>query len=275
MMRVALAGMMAALLWRPEVTMAAASGALRLFVASVLPGLFPYMVLSLMLASRCGGRLPMWGAVLLGWGGGSPTGARLLACSGGGRRQQVRMAVTCATMSPMFLLGTLGAWLGSRRAGVILLLSVLASAAVTGAAAGCCCRGEGRAAVAPSITPLSLGRAVESAASTMLMVAGTMVMLRVFAAFAGMALPGWWGLLACTLLEVTTGTAEIARLPLPLALRTALCAGATGFGGAAVMLQNRTVYPPGLMRWPVQCLWQAVHGALAFLTALGLMLLWP
>lgn len=274
-MRMGLVVMMAALLWRPEITMAAARDALQLFAAAVLPGLFPYMVLSLMLASRCGAGMPFAAAALLGWGGGSPTGARLLAYAGGSRKRQVCLAVTCATMSPMFLLGTLGDWLGSRRAGVMTLLAVLASGAVTGAAAGSCCRGEKAAATPPPAEPLTLGRAVETATVTMLTVAGSVVMLRVLAAFAAMVLPGRWGLAACTVLEVTTGTAALAALPLPLPLRTALCAGAAGFGGAAVMLQNRSLYPPGLMRWPVQCLWQAVHGTLAFLTALGLMLLCP
>ena len=40
--------------------------------------------------------------------------------------QPMRAAVSCATMSPMFLLGTIGSWLNSRSAGAIVLLSVLA-----------------------------------------------------------------------------------------------------------------------------------------------------
>ena len=69
------------MLLRSGVTMDAASAACRLFVQSVLPGLFPYMVLSLMLVSRMGAAMPRWLLVLLGWCGGSPTGARLLALS--------------------------------------------------------------------------------------------------------------------------------------------------------------------------------------------------
>ena len=76
-----------------------------------------------------------------------------------------------------------------------------------------------------------------------------------------------------TLLEVTTGTYQIASLPLPLPLRTALAAGATGMGGMAVLLQNRACYPKGLVSLGEQALWQALHGAASFLLALGLMLL--
>jgi len=55
--------------------------------------------------------------------------------------------------------------------------------------------------------------------------------------------------------------------------RRALMAGATGFGGVAVMMQNRAVWPEGMLSLWEQALWQAVHGAVSFLIALGLMLL--
>ena len=51
-MRLLLPTMMLCLLLRAETAMSAASAACRLFVTAVLPGLFPYMVLSLMLVSR-------------------------------------------------------------------------------------------------------------------------------------------------------------------------------------------------------------------------------
>ena len=76
------------------------------------------------------------------------------------------------------------------------------------------------------------------------------------------------------LLEVTTGVQEIASLPLPLAWRTALIAAATGFGGLSILLQNRAAagaQAPSVIR---QTGWQAVHGALSGLLALGMMLLW-
>jgi hypothetical protein len=74
-----------------------------------------------------------------------------------------------------------------------------------------------------------------------------------------------------TLLEVTTGTSAIATLPLPLALRAALIAGACGFGGMAILMQNRAVYPAGFLPLWQQMLWQAMHGGISFLLALGLM----
>lgn len=130
-MRILLAGMMALLLLRAPETMVAAEAACALFVRSVMPGLFPYLTLSQMLVSRCGRDMQPGMLMLLGWCGGSPTGARLLAMQGSRpHREQKALAVSCATMSPMFLLGTIGSWLNSRIAGAIVLLSVLAG--------GCC-----------------------------------------------------------------------------------------------------------------------------------------
>ena len=262
------------MLLHPALAMDAASAACRLFVTSVMPGLFPYMVLALMLVSRLAGRLPPAGFALLGWCGGSPTGARLMRLYPSERRRaRVRLAVTTATMSPMFLLGTVGIWLGASLAGAVVLVSVLLGGGLAGLLAGRLTREEaldGEQNSPPA--PLAFGEAVEQAAKTMLLVCGTMVMLRVFAALASASLPRY-GLPLTTLLEVTTGAAEIAVLPLPLPLRTAIIAGATGFGGTASVMQNRALYPSGLLSLPEQLLWQAIHGGVSFLLALGIMLL--
>lgn len=266
--------LMLALLLRADVTMTAASAACRLFVTAVLPGLFPYMVLSMMLVSRVRRMSPAL-LMLLGWGGGSPTGARLLPlCADLSRQEQVRLAVSCATMSPMFLLGTVGGWLESGVAGVVCLVSVITGGWIAGWLAGMCAGRStndrpygGHAAM----QALPFGAAVEASARTMLLVCGTMVMLRVFAALAAEVLPHALILPVTTLLEVTTGAVEIAHLPQPLMLRTALIAGATGFGGMAIIMQNRAVYPANFLLLGQQLLWQAVHGGISFLLALGMM----
>ena len=276
-MRFLLCALMLCLLLRSGTTMAAASAACRLFVTSVLPGLFPYMVLSLMLVSRVRRMSPTL-LMLLGWGGGSPTGARQIPlCSGLSYREQLRLAVSCATMSPMFLLGTVGGWLNSSLPGVVCLVSVIAGGWFAGWIASCRPRRDDHGSPVAAVhtpedaAPLSFGTAVEQSARTMLLVCGTMVMLRVFAALAGELLPSAASLPIMTLLEVTTGTQLITALPLPLPLRTALIAGATGFGGMAIILQNRAVYPEGFMTLGSQILWQALHGAISFLLGLGMM----
>lgn len=283
-MRLLLIGLMGCLLLRAPAAMDAASCACRLFATAVLPGLMPYMVLSLMLVSRFHGRKPSWLLILLGWGGGSPTGARLLAMTDGlPRQKRLQIAAATATMSPMFLLGTCGGWLDSAAAGGVLLMSVVVGGGLTGVAAGMLCGRHDAALSVPlsgtnaaSQQPMTFGAAVEQAAKTMLLVCGTMVMLRVFAtlltdAMAMLARSEAVLLAMTTLMEVTTGVQKIAALPWPLALRTALIAGATGFGGMASVMQNRALYPQGLVSLPAQLLWQGVHGMLSFLLALGLM----
>ncbi len=266
--------LMLSLLLRPAPTMDAASAACRLFITAVFPGLFPYMTLSLMLVSRLKRRMTPGLALALGWGGGSPTGARLLPlCPRLTGRQRMGLMVACATMSPMFLLGTLGEWLHSGLAGAVILVSVLLGGGLAGGVAGrCAAADEAPAPAAESDSRLSFGAAVEQSARTMLLVCGTMVMLRVFAAQAAQAFPAA-ALPLTTLLEVTTGAQAIATLPLPLPLRTALLAGATGFGGAAVLMQNRAVLGESAPPLAMQLLWQALHGGISFLIALGIMLL--
>lgn len=261
-----LLGLMGWILLRSSTAMGAALAACRLFVSSVMPGLLPYMALSLMLASRVDGRMPDWALMLLGWCGGSPTGARLLAQQD---RRDKRLALRCATMSPMFLLGTLSNWLNSTPAGVCILASVLAGGWLTGLLV----QGSHEGHRSPALL-LGFGQAVAAAAQTLLTVCGIMAVLRVLAALLEELLPGL-ALPIYTLLEVTTGVHMLAQIPFPLPLRTALAAGATGMGGAAVLLQNRACYPPGLFSLWEQILYQALHGLLSFVLALGLMLLWP
>ena len=278
-MIVVICGLLCWLLVRSTTAMTAALAACILFVRSVMPGLFPYMLLALMLTSRLPARLS--GAMLIpvGWFGGSPPGARLLNLRPAlPLPDRKRLAVTCATMSPMFLMGTVPQWTGSAWSGVCLFLSTVIGGAAAGWLAGHFSREDAVSLpAAASASPISLGQAVEAASGTMLLVCGTMMLLRVLAALAGELLAPWpqAGLIVMTLLEVTTGVEALAALPLPLPLRTALIAAATGFGGAAILLQNRAVYPSGLMTPGEQIGWQLIHGLISGLAALGLMLLFP
>lgn len=259
------------LLCQAPVAMDAARSSCLLFARAVLPGLYPYLMLALMLVTRLPSPLPGWALLLCGWCGGSPTGARLLAASPGlapARRR--RLAVQCATMSPMFLLGTVGAWLNSPAAGRCALFGVLAGGYLAGLCVNAPKENAAPTAALPP-KPITFGTAVENAARTMLLVCGTMCVLRVFAALLTAPLGRWptLCLLINTLLEVTCGVESLCALPLPLALRAALAAGAAGFGGASLLLQNRAVLPDGVISLPLQIGTQLLHGALSFLLTLG------
>ncbi len=255
-----------ALLARSQAAMNAASSACKLFVESVLPGLFPYMTLTLLLASRCK-KLPLSGALLLGWGGGSPMGAKMAGRFQG--KQQRFLLVAAATMSPMFLMGTVGKWLNDPIAGGVVLLSTLGSGLLTGWIASVCGK-TGQIIAAAEVQRTSIPQAVEQAMRTMLTICGTMMLARTLAALAEPILPDAALLPLMTLLEASTSIAAIAGKPWPTVWRTALIAGAAGFGGTAVLMQNRAS-APGAMGMLPQIIWQGVHGVLSFLLALGIM----
>ena len=267
-----------AMLLRPEVSLQAAADACALFARSVLPGLYPYMILLLVALDRLPAQAPYPLLVALGWGAGSPCGAKICAARQGRMdpRTLRRLTVCCGTMSPMFLYGTLGQWLQSPRAGLCILLAVLAG----GLAASAALPGGGESRQPSSAlsqaAPRSLGAAVEKASITLLTVCGCMVLGNVLSALLPALLPGLpqgarLGI-AC-LAEVTTGSRALALLPLPLELRVALLSGETGFGALAILLQNRALGPRGLMPLWAQLGFQLLHGLLSALVGYGLALL--
>lgn len=267
-----------AMLLRPEVSLQAAADACALFARSVLPGLYPYMILLLVALDRLPAQAPYPLLVALGWGAGSPCGAKICAARQGRMdpRALRRFTVCCGTMSPMFLYGTLGQWLQSPRAGLCILLAVLAG----GLAASAALPGGGESRQPSSAfsqaAPMSLGAAVEKASITLLTVCGCMVLGNVLSALLPALLPGLppgarLGI-AC-LAEVTTGSRALALLPLPLELRVALLSGETGFGALAILLQNRALGPRGLMPLWAQLGFQLLHGLLSALVGYGLALL--
>lgn len=267
-----------AMLLRPEVSLQAAADACALFARSVLPGLYPYMILLLVALDRLPAQAPYPLLVALGWGAGSPCGAKVCAARQGRMdpRALRRLTVCCGTMSPMFLYGTLGQWLQSPRAGLCILLAVLAG----GLAASAALPGGGESRQPSSAfsqaAPMSLGAAVEKASITLLTVCGCMVLGNVLSTLLPALLPGLpqgarLGI-AC-LAEVTTGSRALALLPLPLELRVALLSGETGFGALAILLQNRALGPRGLMPLWAQLGFQLLHGLLSALVGYGLALL--
>lgn len=267
-----------AMLLRPEVSLQAAADACALFARSVLPGLYPYMILLLVALDRLPAQAPYPLLVALGWGAGSPCGAKICAARQGrmDSRALRRLTVCCGTMSPMFLYGTLGQWLQSPRAGLCILLAVLAGGLAASAALPR--GGESRqpSSAFSQAAPMSLGAAVEKASITLLTVCGCMVLGNVLSALLPALLPGLppgarLGI-AC-LAEVTTGSCALALLPLPLELRVALLSGETGFGALAILLQNRALGPRGLMPLWAQLGFQLLHGLLSALVGYGLALL--
>ncbi len=256
------------ILRNPEMAVEAMTRGLRLCAESVIPALFPFMVLSEMLvgsglASLLGGRLarPLGRglrlsgagctAYLLGLLCGFPVGARcaLRALERGelDRGECERILGISGMPSSAFLVGTVGVTLfGDRRMGLMLWVSVLLASllvALIGAV------GEPREDLEPPPIPerrqsgfvTVFTRAVRDAAGSMLTVCAYVVF---FSALIGVLrgviasfLPdGAWSALLLSLFELSSGMQAAAEVTSPL-LGAILAAFAAGWSGLSVHFQ--------------------------------------
>ena len=236
--------------------------ALVLCARSVIPSLFPFLVISSLLLSLGFGQLtapwlaglmePLFrvpgagsAALVLGLVGGYPIGARTAADlyreSLVSREEAERLLAFCNNSNPVFLISVLGVGVfGSVRAGLWLWLLHIAAALLT----GLLLRGHGtdRRSVPPAISfqaPSLSGAfvsAVRDSASGMLSVCAFVTLFYVLAAPLR-SLPGPWAAL-------TVGVTELFSLT-PLLhcdrMGFVLAAGCAGWGGLSVLCQTAAI----------------------------------
>lgn len=226
-------GMLAgAMLAFPGEAMSAAAEALALWARAVAPVLGPFLVCMLMLCSRVRSGVAL--KTGLGWLCGSPGGARLMQGCGLRGASALRAAAMTGTMSPMFFLGAVSAWMGDAAAGRRLLLCHISGALLLGL---CLPKGEKPGAAAPR--PLPLPEALGAAARALLTVAMCMMLGCAAARVAGCAFPRLPPTAAAALqcaLEVTGGVKALTALGLPHT--GPLVCAACSFGGLSIALQN-------------------------------------
>lgn len=269
------------------------------FVASVLPALFPMMILGgLMQPGRHGTGESIF-LILFGFCAGSPASAKQTAqlytrCPLP-RRRLMPLLCMCGVMSPMFFIGSLGARIG-RQAGWLMLLAHWLSALATGAVCAAFYRYR---QVASSQTarhvpandsipdslqgnslPLAVPTAIVGAAQALLSVFGAMTAFGVLAAIVkGLVetfLPAWAQThpaalaLLWALLEVGGGTFSLLECTPPLWALCALCS----FGGLSIWMQNLLFLKD--MVNPMELLvWRGLHGVLGGLCCLILLRFCP
>jgi hypothetical protein len=260
-----------------------------------MPALFPFLALSLLLVSKWSarekpGRFSIPAMILLGMLGGSPAGARLLDAYGSRARLSERAAQCAAacitTASPMFILGTLTAWLGggSARDGMLMLAAHIAAALLAGAACFAWTRRiEYTADSARSLQPeptapqqLRFGEAVSQASLAMLNICGCMILFNVLleCALALIAMPDYAAAALACALEMAGGCARVAALPISRgAMAGAMCAAVT-FGGVSVFMQNASYLTKLPVRMTVQFAARVFAGALAYMLCRALMGEW-
>ena len=253
----------------PEAAAEAAYQALSLWARAVAPVLGPFMACMLMISSRLGGGRAA--RTVMGWLCGSPGGARLMREARLRGRSAIRAAAMTGTMSPMFLIGTVGAWLGDRRLGwVIFLCHVLGALGV-----GLGIRPVEKAeASAPA--PMPLGTALRESALALLTVALCMMLGCVAARMAACALPGlpaeMQAFLQCAL-EVTGGVKSIIALHTPCA--APLICGVVSFGGLSLLTQNAAFWQDSGVGIGRLALLRLLHAALSAVLCVAAVALLP
>ena len=265
-----------------------AAKALTLCAGTVIPALFPFMVVTGLLvrlgfaqwlAPDMAGlmaslfRLPgcAGSALLLGLVGGYPIGARTAAelyTSGGLTRQEAERLLTfCNNSNPVFLISVLGAGVfGSVRTGLWLWLIHICAALLTGLLFRGL--GRGRKTVPPAISfqapslPAAFVSSVRDSAGTMLSVCAFVTFFYVLISPLT-ALPGPWAALA-------VGCGELFSLtPLLPCDRTGflLAAGCAGWGGLSVLCQTAALLDGTDLPLAPCLLGKLTHGLLSALLA--------
>ncbi|MDO5328119.1 MAG: hypothetical protein Q4G00_15605 [Clostridia bacterium] len=227
-----------------------------LWARSIAPVLGPFMVCMLMLASRAGGGPALKTA--LGWLCGSPGGARLMQNTGLTGPAALRFAAMTGTMSPMFFLGTVSAWLNRPAAGRVVFACHLLGAFLIGL---CFPREEARAQ--PPL-PMPLGQALRDSVLALLTVGLCMMLGCTVARMAACAfphLPAWGAAALQCALEVTSGVKALIALHTPWT--APLICAACSFGGLSILLQNAAFWQECGVTMGQLALLRALHAALS------------
>ena len=285
----ALGGVLVLFLAEAGFVRAAAAGALSLCAGSVIPALFPFLVVSSLLLSLGLGELlsPMLAglmeplfrvdgvgssALLLGLVGGYPIGAKTAAdlYRGGrlSRPEAERLLAFCNNSNPVFLISVLGVGVfGSVRAGVWLWLIHLLSALLTGLLfrnhGGPARRQAGGTAAFQAVSlSAAFVAAVRESLSGMLSVCAFVTFFYVLARPLA-SLGGWLG-------PVLVGLTELFSLtPLlrPDRFGFILASAMAGWGGLSVLCQTAAVLEGSGLRLQSCAAGKAVQGLLAGLLA--------
>lgn len=289
-------GLAALMLLDSDTVLNAVNGAAGVFVRSVMPALFPMMVLN-GLSARLSGREKRWMTVGFCWLAGSPASAQRLE----GLRERgelperalLPLAAATGVMSPLFFVGSLGSRLPNPAGGWLLLTAHwLGALAAAGLIHGLSrrfsptekaetFRPEERTAGRASLLA-ALPDSLRQVGTALLSVCGAMMLFSILAAFfrqgLSFLLPGWTAdhpevpALLWALLEIGGGAHALLDVsPTPdLPLLCALCS----FGGLSIWMQNllflgKSIRPGKLL------LLRLLHGAAAYGVCRMLVRLFP
>lgn len=239
----------------PDITANAARTALRVFGLDIVPTLFPYMVLTRTLMTMMKGMngSSIWMLALLGWLGGSPSGASMIrtfsATHAMHRRSTLALCTLTGTISPVFLLRTVHAWFGDSHLLTLVAASHFAGAALSSLVVYLCCF-HVQSAVAFSRMPTSdhEDNVISSCALSILGIGGCLVFYSVLSDVLSAVLFKSNGVSASFLhasLEIAGGLRALSDYgPQTRAESGILCAFCCGFSGLSMISQNAMFFKP-------------------------------
>ncbi len=290
--------LLALLFLQPDAAMRGATAGIALWASGVLPALLPFFVVTQLMLS-CGAlrvfspllrplcrlcRLPddFGGLIAAGWLSGTPGGVRLLHQQGlpsPGTTARVLSVATCT--SPLFLIGTIGALLGSSALGALVYCIQIVCAICNGALWRRYGSAEDASVLStpPPTQPLlsALPDALSSSCRSILVVGAAIAFFSALTEL--LSAIGLTSALSRILLfalpqaavepllagafEVTQGAALAAQAKLSLPLRLSLLCAFSAFGGVSVLAQAH-VFLDGKVKASLYLAQRATHAILSF-----------
>lgn len=236
----------------PDISIQSAREALRLWSTDVIPSLFPYMVLCRLISGHLRRHHISAGiaAVFLGFIGGSPSGSAVLSGYSPEipRRNLLSLCAITGTLSPMFLLGTAGAWMPEGFTGWMLLVSHTGGALLT-AALILIIKDKKRVVFHRTQEKQQVhmeADPIEQSISSVFHVGGCIVFYSVLASLI-CSFPGmneFSSSIIHAIMEVSGGMYAVSRLPLSPAVSAVLLSAASGFSGLSILSQNLVFLSP-------------------------------
>lgn len=255
-----------------------AAASIELCLRTVIPGLFPMLVLSAWMVPRLGMLHAPWlakalkipagseGLFLLGLVGGFPTGGAVIAQAVSDRSldrtDAARMLGFCNNCAPAFVFGVAGAVLGELRLAAALAGIQVVSALLIGMFWPGRPKGHYRAAASTVTLPQAVRRAASGLVNVCAWVVLASVMLGFWERWVFPMLSVPVGVFLTGALELTSGCLSLAEVGSP-ALRFALCCFFVCFGGISVLAQIHAFAAPARIDTRVCVIQKLCQGLLA------------
>ncbi len=289
------------LLLSPDVSFEYMKSSLKLCTQSLIPSLFPFMIMSdFLVSSGAGGLLKLTlgrliglilgtsregsFSVLIGFLCGFPIGAKIaLRLHGDGKishRELLHIMSFCNIPSPAFICGTVGIMFDSTRFGILLFASLILSAAALGIAGRFFYRYEKRRTCsAPVVNYVNaFTAAVTSSATVMITVCAYVVFFSVLIGYAGsicnkLNIDGIIPLYLSGILEISNGMSTVSSSSNVLA--PIIAAFFAGFSGLSVIFQIISLDQHGYINKKIFLLQKLLQGVLCAAVCFVLLKIFP